>query len=417
MSRNGIAVLDVETTGLSPWRNDRLVEIAIVELSSEGEVLAEYDTLVNPERDLGPTQIHRIAAGDVLRAPTFDKIAGDVLEILARAGAVAGHNISFDKNFLIKEYDRLGVSIPDFPAICTCNIFGRASLQSCCQDLGVAFQGEPHRALTDARATAQIISYLYAEDPELLYQNRLDGILWPAVPARKTPCFQREQAREAKLAPPGFLQRIAEKIHHNVGTEPPNVLAYSALIDRILEDRAIDRKEEDILVDAALNWKLSPSQLNSVHSQYLYNLAVAALADGVVTDSERRDLRQVARLLGQDLSELETHIESALSQLAMAQGPSRNATGNTPSGLHGQRVCFTGQLQSSLDGELISRELAEALAAQAGLIPASTVTKKLDLLVVADPNTQSGKATKARKYGIRILSEAVFWKMIGIQTG
>jgi DNA polymerase-3 subunit epsilon len=44
------------------------------------------------------------------------------------------------------------------------------------------------------------------------------------------------------------------------------------------------------------------------------------------------------------------------------------------------------------------------------------VTKKLDLLVVADPDTQSGKAQKARKYGIRIMHEPVFWKAIGVEV-
>jgi hypothetical protein len=53
--------------------------------------------------------------------------------------------------------------------------------------------------------------------------------------------------------PPGFLQRLATKIHHDVDAETPNVLAYLALVGRILEDRIIDASEEDALVDAALN--------------------------------------------------------------------------------------------------------------------------------------------------------------------
>jgi DNA polymerase-3 subunit epsilon len=42
------------------------------------------------------------------------------------------------------------------------------------------------------------------------------------------------------------------------------------------------------------------------------------------------------------------------------------------------------------------------------------VTKKLDILVVADPHTQSGKARKARQYGTRIVHEPVFWQMLGV---
>ncbi|MFN5709696.1 MAG: BRCT domain-containing protein, partial [Planctomycetota bacterium] len=69
-----------------------------------------------------------------------------------------------------------------------------------------------------------------------------------------------------------------------------------------------------------------------------------------------------------------------------------------------------------LNGSPIRREIAEALASEAGLIVTSGVSKKLDILVVADPNTQSGKAKKAREYGIRILSEPVFWQMLGVSV-
>jgi DNA polymerase-3 subunit epsilon len=43
-----------------------------------------------------------------------------------------------------------------------------------------------------------------------------------------------------------------------------------------------------------------------------------------------------------------------------------------------------------------------------------SVTKKLDLLVVADAESLSGKARKARDYGTRILVERSFWHDIGV---
>jgi DNA polymerase-3 subunit epsilon len=79
-------------------------------------------------------------------------------------------------------------------------------------------------------------------------------------------------------------------------------------------------------------------------------------------------------------------------------------------------VCFTGEFQCSYQGQTISRELAEELSTNAGLQVADSVTKKLDILVVADPQSQSGKAKKARQYGIRILHEPVFWKSLGVEV-
>ena len=75
------AVVDVETTGLFPRANDRVVEIAIVQLDG-GDISDEFVTLINPQRDVGPTRIHGIAARDVLNAPTFGEVAGDVVRRL-----------------------------------------------------------------------------------------------------------------------------------------------------------------------------------------------------------------------------------------------------------------------------------------------------------------------------------------------
>ena len=50
----GYAVVDLETTGLFPGGQDRIIEIAVVLTDRTGEVEETWWTLVNPERDLGP---------------------------------------------------------------------------------------------------------------------------------------------------------------------------------------------------------------------------------------------------------------------------------------------------------------------------------------------------------------------------
>jgi DNA polymerase-3 subunit epsilon len=85
----------------------------------------------------------------------------------------------------------------------------------------------------------------------------------------------------------------------------------------------------------------------------------------------------------------------------------------TPTDLSGLSVCFTGQT-SGPTGEPIRRSEASELAESHGLTVQKSVTKKLDLLVVADPDTQSSKARKARSYGTRIVAASVFWQKIGV---
>ncbi len=64
----------------------------------------------------------------------------------------------------------------------------------------------------------------------------------------------------------------------------------------------------------------------------------------------------------------------------------------------------------------MTRELAQQLAERAGMVVAPRVTKRLDMLVVADPDSLSGKARKAREYGVRIIAETAFWSMIGVEV-
>ncbi len=58
-----LVVVDVETTGV--YNNDRIVEVAVVTTSPDGTILDEWETLVNPGRDVGPTHLHGIVASMV----------------------------------------------------------------------------------------------------------------------------------------------------------------------------------------------------------------------------------------------------------------------------------------------------------------------------------------------------------------
>ena len=69
------AVVDTETTGFS--RHDRIVEFACVTIS-EGRIVDEYESLLQPDRDLGPVHVHGITPTMVESAPPFEAIAADI---------------------------------------------------------------------------------------------------------------------------------------------------------------------------------------------------------------------------------------------------------------------------------------------------------------------------------------------------
>jgi DNA polymerase-3 subunit epsilon len=209
------------------------------------------------------------------------------------------------------------------------------------------------------------------------------------------------------------LKRLAEKLSVE-GNEIPKTEGerdYRALLWRALEDGQIEEAESDALVEVATNWNIPLSRIKAIHFDYLSELAKAAWADNFLSDSERKEILNAAHLLGfgpLSEEELQNLVKTSENTLEEEQKTS------SVSLLAGKSVCFTGECYCTIDGETITRNLAEMIAADKGLKVATSVTKKLDLLVVADPNTQSGKAKLARKYGIRIVSERFFWRTLEI---
>lgn len=418
MSAGPIAVIDLETTGLFPFRHDRVVEIAVVLVRAEGRVEREFVSLVNPGRDLGPSSVHGLMSEDVRLAPQFSEIAATMLGVLNGTIALAAHNVRFDRQFLESEFSRAGSLLPDCHWICTMELAGGGRLSECCRDYGISVEGEPHRALSDARATAQLLTCLLSDHPrEVKKLSQLVPIRWPVIPATGKQPLTRDESRIRQTERPTFLQRLLERRSDHPLPEATEgaVIAYGALLDRAFEDRRVDDLEADALVEMATRWGLSTDQIEHAHSNYLNQLASAALADGNVTEAERRDLKLVARLLGHANQDMDKILSEAAAMLSESRTSPVSAPA-TEMGLVGMRVCFTGELQCQLGGQSISRELAEDLAAKAGLIVVDSVTKKCDLLVVADPYSQSGKAKKARRYGTRIMHEAVFWNAIGVRV-
>lgn len=82
--------------------------------------------------------------------------------------------------------------------------------------------------------------------------------------------------------------------------------------------------------------------------------------------------------------------------------------------LAGMNVCFTGPSACSFGGRPLDRLTQEAVARKAGLIVLPRVTKKLQVLVLADPYVMTGKTVKAEEYGIRVMQELEFWRAVGV---
>ena len=147
------AIVDCETTGFG--KHDRIVEIAAVVVDeTDGSVVDEYDTLVNPQRDTGPVGVHGVTASMVEAAPSFEEVAAALAFRLDRAVLVA-HNLSFDARMLRQEYERVDADFDEGQGHCTLRLTSE-NLETACARYGIVLEGH-HRALADARATSELL--------------------------------------------------------------------------------------------------------------------------------------------------------------------------------------------------------------------------------------------------------------------
>ena len=196
---------------------------------------------------------------------------------------------------------------------------------------------------------------------------------------------EKRQAQQEEASPERVSHRCAAAVPHSVVTDSP---------DRALQLRT--------LIDAPIYWTARAMQEQG--SRFFQALGMAL---------EAADLRLVGEFLGLDADTVNGAISSRPPRPAAEGRGQTNELARLPPGT---TVCFTGTLYATVLGAPITRDQAHLLATRAGLVVLEGVSKKLDVLIVADPQSASGKAQKARSYGTRIIAEAVFWRSIGAET-
>ncbi len=152
-------VIDVETTGLSP-RSNNIIEIGIIKISNL-KIVEKFHSLVNPARNI-PYYISNITGitnDEVFNAPFFEEIADKVSTFISTS-IITGHNISFDKSFLRKEFISCNQTNINNLTLCTLKLARRLypqlkkkSLNSVCRHLKL-HNKNAHRAMADAEVTA-----------------------------------------------------------------------------------------------------------------------------------------------------------------------------------------------------------------------------------------------------------------------
>lgn len=285
IGRDGrLAVIDVETTGV--YNTDRIVEIAILTMDCDGRIHDEFETLVQPRRDVGPTWIHGIEAIMVRTAHVFADVAHHVAA--RRDGAVVvGHNVTFDTRMIGNELTAAGIDIDWGSALDTLRVT-RCKLGQACVEHGIALDNA-HRAIADARALRACYSQPAVDLPILVRRRPLDHCT-----SRHYVCTRGRVVSSFSRPRPIWPNSPAEC------TPASTLLLTLGLLDRAMADLKLTPHERQALSQLASDVGPDERAVARAHREFINGLVDAALEDHVVTDDEYDQLCRAAALLNVD---------------------------------------------------------------------------------------------------------------------
>ena len=169
-----VAVIDFETTGISPAQGARATEIAAV-LVQEGRIVGRFQSLMNSGAWVPPfiEQLTGISNAMLQAAPAARAVMREVLQF-TRGCPLVAHNAAFDRGFWQAEAALAGAD-PD-PAhhfACTLLLARRLYPQAPNHRLGTLAalhrlpdSGRAHRALADAETTAHLLQRMHDDVSE-----------------------------------------------------------------------------------------------------------------------------------------------------------------------------------------------------------------------------------------------------------
>ncbi len=182
VSDETIAVIDFETTGMSPGQGSRATEIAAV-LVCGGRIVGRFQSLMNSGAWVTPfiEQFTGISNAMLAQAPPARAVMREVLQF-TRGCPLVAHNAAFDRSFWQAETARAEADAdPAHAFACTLLLSRRLYPQAPNHKLGTLADfhhlprsGRAHRALADAEVTAHLLLQMQ-QDVQARYGAALGG--------------------------------------------------------------------------------------------------------------------------------------------------------------------------------------------------------------------------------------------------
>lgn len=162
-------VVDLETTGLSPYNGDEIIEIGVTEINNNN-IKLNYSKLIKPRGIISSTitNITNITNEMVADAQSIEEVLPRFREYIGDRTMIA-HNAKFDVGFLNHYLEKMNLE-PITNYICTMEMLKKnknyggknKKLATACDYYGIVNQNA-HRADSDTLATAKLFLIIREE--------------------------------------------------------------------------------------------------------------------------------------------------------------------------------------------------------------------------------------------------------------
>ncbi len=178
MSGGREVIIDVESTGFGYNTDDRIIEVACLEVFDGKRTGNLWQSYINPDGKKsckGALKCHQIPDEFLLDKPFFHEIAYSLVNFIGDS-TIISHNTSFDVNFILAELSRIGdtslIRLSDNKRICTLKMARRRvdatggnTITELCKRYGINTDGRKygHGALVDCELLLKIYPHLKLE--------------------------------------------------------------------------------------------------------------------------------------------------------------------------------------------------------------------------------------------------------------
>ena len=288
---NLFTIIDLETTGLFPSKYDKITEISLKKVSKKGELIDKYTTLVNPERDLSPTSLHKISNLDINNAPTFDEIYNYILWFINET-CLIGHNVSFDIKFLNHQLNQQSseVEILEENTLCTLKFASAKRIPRKLEGIQQLLRGNVdslHSADNDTEVIREMFSQLslakWIDKQDFEFLN-----LSVSNPGEKIEVNRGEGIKSLN----GFFEKlIFESSKKSKDFEDYELNKYAELVERAVEDKVVNSSEINELQEFINDNLISSEDANYVNKELFKNYCAIAYSDFIITEDEKAELK------------------------------------------------------------------------------------------------------------------------------